>query len=149
MRGECPTRLEHSFTLKTSEFSLKRILLVAPIVAVVLAAGTLWAHHAPTAVFDMGKPVTLTGTLTKVAWFNPHISVLIVAKSGEAPAEDWKFESNPPAWFKHMGVRQADFAKFIGQPITIGGVAARDGSHYGYMFRITFPDGNSLEVQPK
>jgi uncharacterized protein DUF6152 len=149
MRGKCPTRLEHSFRLRTSDFSVKRILLVAQTVAVLLAAGTLWAHHSPTAVFDMGKPVTVKGTLTKVDWFNPHISVLIEAKSGEAPAEDWKFESNPPSWFKHMGVSRADFAKFIGQPVTIGGVPARDGSHYGYMFRITFPDGNSLEFQPK
>ena len=135
--------------LRTREFSLKRILLVAPMVAVLLATGTLWAHHAPTAVFDMSKPVTVKGNLTKVDWFNPHISIVIDAKTAEGAAEDWKFESNPPYWFKKVGVSRADFAKSVGQPVTVGGVRARDGSHYGYMFRITFPDGQSLELQPK
>ena len=130
------------------ESPLKRIFLAAPLLAV-LAAGSLWAHHSPTAVFDMAKPLMVKGTLTKVDWFNPHISVYVESKGADGSTENWKFESNPPSWFKNVGVSRADFAKFIGQPITAGGVPARDGSRYGYMFKVTFPDGNSLELQLK
>ena len=44
----------------------------------------------------MTHRMTLTGTLTKVDWVNPHIVVFVNAKEGGADAA-WKFESNPPA----------------------------------------------------
>jgi hypothetical protein len=42
---------------------------------------------------SVSKRFTLTGTVTK---------------------ENWKFESNPPAWFRRLGVGRADFARSIG-----------------------------------
>src|SRR5580765_9070965 len=109
--------------------------------------GTLWAHHSPSAVFDMTKPFVLTGTLTKVDWVNPHIDIFVDAMGPDGSAESWKFESNPPSWFRHVGLNRAYFAKFIGQMVTVGGVRARDGSRYGYMRKFTFPDGSSIELE--
>jgi hypothetical protein len=129
------------------EFSLKYRLSVGLIVFLMLGvAGSLWAHHSPSAIFDMSKRFTLTGTVTKVDWINPHIVVFMDAKGTGGVMENWKFESNPPAWFRRLGVGRADFAKAIGQTITIEGVRARDGSLYGYLQKITFPEGNSLEL---
>lgn len=116
------------------------------ILVLLVAAGSVWAHHSPSAIFDMSKRFTLTGTVTKVDWINPHIVVFMDAKSVNGGMENWKFESNPPAWFRRLGVGRADFAKAIGQTITIEGVRARDGSLYGYLQKITFPDGNSMEL---
>jgi Family of unknown function (DUF6152) len=114
--------------------------------ALVCATAALWAHHSPSAIFDMSKKFTLTGTLSKVDWINPHIVVFIDAKGANGAPEAWKFESNPPAWFKRVTVGRADFAKAIGQPVTVEGVRARDGSLYGYLQKITFADGASLEL---
>jgi len=94
----------------------------------------------------MSKKFTLTGTLSKVDWINPHIVVFIDAKSPSGEAEAWKLESNPPAWFKRVTVNRADFAKAIGQTVTVECVRAKDGSLYGYMQKITFADGTSLEL---
>src|ERR1700680_4891925 len=109
-------------------------------------ASSLWAHHSPSAIFDMSKRITLTGTVTKVDWINPHIVVFMDAKGASGSVENRELESNPPAWFRRLGVGRVDFAKAIGQNITIEGVRARDGSLYGYLQKITFPDGNSLEL---
>lgn len=117
------------------------------VLAGLLLTGSLSAHHSPTAIFDMSKPFVLKGTLTKVDWLNPHIDMVIEATGADGSAETWKFESNPPSWFKHVGLSRADFAKVIGQIVTVGGVRARDGSHYGYMQKFTLPDGNSIELQ--
>lgn len=129
------------------DFSLKHKLSgVLMTLTMLVAASSLWAHHSPSAIFDMSKRFTLTGTVTKVDWINPHIVVFMDAKGASGAMESWKFESNPPAWFRRLGVGRADFAKAIGQNITIEGVRARDGSLYGYLQKITFPDGNSLEL---
>ena len=108
----------------------------------------LSAHHSTTAEFDVTHRMTLTGTLTKVDWVNPHIVVFIDAKGASGPGSTaaWKFESNPPAWFRRVGVSRADLAKAIGQTITVEGNRAKDGSLYGYLLKMTFADGNSLEL---
>jgi hypothetical protein len=111
-----------------------------------LSAGHLWAHHSPSAVFDMSKEFTLTGTLTKVDWINPHIVVYLDAKKDDGSVENWKFESNPPSWFRRVSLGRDDFAKAIGQNVTVQGVHAKAGGLYGYLLKITFPDGNSLEL---
>jgi hypothetical protein len=103
------------------------------------------AHHSTTAEFDVTRRMTLTGTLTKVDWVNPHI-VIFMDGRGSSGSEAWKFESNPPAWFRRVGVSRADFAKAIGQTITVEGNRAKDGSFYGYLVKVTFADGNSLEL---
>jgi hypothetical protein len=111
-----------------------------------LAAGSAWAHHSPSAVFDMSKEFTLTGTLTKVDWINPHIVVFMDAKRDDGGVDNWKFESNPPSWFRRVSLGRDDFAKAIGQTVTVQGVRAKAGGLYGYLLKITFPDGNSLEL---
>ena len=58
----------------------------------------------------MSKRFTLTVTVTKVDWVNPHIVVFIDAQGGSG-TESWKFESNPPAWFSRVGVGRVDFQK--------------------------------------
>jgi hypothetical protein len=116
------------------------------VIVILSAAGQLWAHHSPSAVFDMSKEFTLTGTLVKVDWINPHIEVYLDAKKDDGSVENWKFESNPPSWFRRVALARDDFAKAIGQTVTVQGVRAKAGGLYGYLLKITFPDGNSLEL---
>jgi len=111
-----------------------------------VAAAPVHAHHSPSAIFDMSKHISVTGTLTRVDWINPHIVLSVEAKGDGGKVEQWTFQSNPPSWYKSVGLARADFAKAIGQPITIQAVKARDGSLYGYMDRIKLPDGSSYEL---
>jgi hypothetical protein len=125
-----------------------RIKVVAAVIGVwiVMAAVPSWAHHSPSAIFDMTKPISVTGTLTKVDWINPHIVILMDAKSADGKVEHWTFESNPPSWYRRVGVTRADFAKAIGQTVTVGGVRARNGSLFGYLLKLQLPDGTSLDL---
>jgi len=111
------------------------------VLAALLGGGGLWAHHSPSAEFDMSKSFSVSGTLTKVDWINPHIMMLL-----DVNGEEWKFESNPPAWFRRVGIARADFADAIGQKISVEGVRARDGSKFGYMLRAKFASGRALEL---
>ena len=111
-----------------------------------LGAAALQAHHSPSAIFDMSKHVSVTGTLTRVDWINPHIVLAMDAKGEGGKIEQWTFQSNPPSWYKSVGLARADFAKAIGQQITVQAVKARDGTLYGYMDKIKLPDGTSYEL---
>ena len=108
-----------------------------------LAAASLWAHHSASAEFDMSKRMTLSGTLTKIDWVNPHIVFYMQA---QGTVKMWKLETNPPAWFRRVGVNRKDFAKAIGQTVTVDGNRAKDGQPYAYIQKITYQDGTSLEL---
>ena len=116
------------------------------VAALLLVIPSLWAHHSPSAIFNMSQRISVTGTLTKVDWINPHIVILMDAKGDAGKIDHWTFESNPPSWYRSVGLARADFAKAIGQTITVEGVRAKDGSPYGYMQKIKMPDGTSLEL---
>ena len=121
------------------------VAAAAFILFVALSAAPLQAHHSPSAIFDMSKRISVTGTLTRVDWVNPHIVLAMEANEG-GKVEQWRLESNPPSWYKSVGLARADLAKAIGQQITIECVKARDGSLYGYMQKIKLPDGTSYEL---
>jgi hypothetical protein len=110
------------------------------------AIASLSAHHSPSAIFDMGKRIAVTGTLTKIDWINPHIVIAMEAKSAGGKIDRWTFESNPPSWYRSVGLARADFAKAVGQTVTVEGLPARDGTLFGYMRKITMPDGTALEL---
>lgn len=123
-----------------------KIPAVGGAVLTLFAIASLSAHHSPSAIFDMGKRIAVTGTLTKIDWINPHIVVAMEAKSDGGKIGRWTFESNPPSWFRSVGLARADFAKAVGQTVTVEGLPARDGTLFGYMQKITLPDGTSLEL---
>lgn len=111
-----------------------------------VATVSSWAHHSPSAEFDMTKRISLSGTLTNVDWINPHIKVAMEVRNDGGKVENWLFESNPPAWFRRVGVSRSDLAKAVGQTVKVEGVRAKDRSFYGYLQKIVLPDGTSLEL---
>jgi hypothetical protein len=125
---------------------LKHTVPAVGFIVAVFAAVSVQAHHSPSAIFDMSKHIAVTGTLMRVDWVNPHIVIAVEAKGEGGKVEQWRFESNPPSWYKSVGLARADFAKAIGQTITVQAVKARDGSLYGYMDKIKLPDGTSYEL---
>jgi Family of unknown function (DUF6152) len=116
------------------------------LVTILFVAASASAHHSPSSIFDMSQKFVLTGTLTQVEWVNPHIAVYIDAKKSDGTVENWKFESAPPSWLRRVGVNRTDFVKAIGQTVTVEGNRARDGSLYGFLLKVTFADGSSLEM---
>jgi hypothetical protein len=110
-----------------------------------LAAGSVWAHHSVTAVFDTSKQITVAGELTAVEWVNPHIFLHMKVKPATGPVQEWKVEGGPPAWYRRVNVNKATFTKHVGEAVTINGYPSKDSSPYGFLLKISFADGDSLE----
>ncbi|HEY2843175.1 MAG TPA: DUF6152 family protein [Bryobacteraceae bacterium] len=117
--------------------------------ALLLAAGTLWAHHNMAALFDFNNRVTLTGTFIKVDWRNPHIELIVDAQSGADAAETWSIEGPPPSFFRTHNIVKTDFESALGKTVTIEASRARNGSHSGLLRVITLPGGKVVSACPQ
>ena len=107
------------------KYSTVAFLALALIVAAPLAA-QLWAHHSFAAEFDANKPITLTGTVTKVEWTNPHVWIYFNAKDADGKVTNWGAELGPPHGLQGRGWRRNTLE--IGSKITVEGSMAKNGS---------------------
>ncbi len=82
-----------------------KVLLVCALATGLLAAGPAFAHHG-TAGYDMGKVVTLTGTVTKFDWSNPHVVVHLDAKDDSGNIQHWALELAAPLLLERSRVEQ-------------------------------------------
>ena len=116
---------------------------------VMLAAGTAWAHHNMSALFDFNQRFTRTGTLTKLDWRNPHSYITVEAKNDQDQMETWLFEGPAPNVFRNLNVGKVDFENAIGKAVKVEASRARDGSLKGLMRILTFPDGKVVSLCPQ
>src|SRR5438093_6186563 len=114
--------------------------------AVLLAASSAWAHHNMSALFDFNDRVTLTGTLTKIDWRNPHIGLVVDAKKGGDPVETWSLEGPPPSFFRVREINKSDIETALGKTVTAEASRARDGSRNGLLRVMTLPDGKVVSA---
>ena len=107
---------------------MKRILAAA--ILALGAATAIQAHHSFDAEYDSRKPFTITGTVTKLDWINPHAYVYIDAKDGTGEVKNFKIEMGPPYALVRGGWKR-DTIK-IGDTVTVtDAAAAKDGSNGG------------------
>ena len=104
------------------------------------------AHHS-FAMFDTSNRVTLTGTVSKFQWTNPHayIEIDVPAENG-APARHWTVELGSPSILMQGGWKFSDVKP--NQTITVVLNPLRNGDPAGLLVRITLADGRVLANGP-
>jgi len=94
----------------------------------------------------MDAPVEMTAVLTEVRWINPHIRLSMDPVDKETFPAPWVFESQPPQWYRRVGVSRQVFEDAIGQTVQVVGRPARNGEPFGFLLRLTLEDGTSYQM---
>ena len=118
-----------------------RILAVL-IVALLLGPPHSLAHHSFAAEYDSKKPVTLTGTVTKVEWLNPHVRFYADVKDQDGAVHNWEFELGSGTSLVRQGWTRTSLKP--ADVIKVEGFLARDGSRLVNAVSVSTPDGKKL-----
>ena len=101
------------------------------------------------ALFDFTDRVTLTGTLSRIDWRNPHILLIVDAKRDGNQVQEWSIEGPPPGFFRTRDVNKSDVEMALGKTVTAEASRARDGSNSGLLRVMTLPGGKMLSACPQ
>ena len=106
--------------------------------AFLVVAYSAAAHHSFPAQYDVDKPITLTGKVTKVEWTNPHIFIYADVPDASGAPVSWAFEMGGPNALLRQGWKR-DSLK-AGDLVTFEGSLARDGSNLVNARSVTMTD---------
>jgi hypothetical protein len=117
-------------------------LATLTIAAALLIGVPVQAHHSFSAEFDVDKPVTLRGTLTKMEWVNPHGWIYVDVKRADGKVENWAIETGAPNAMLRRGLRKTDFV--LGTEVVITGFLAKNGTRTANGATVKLSDGREF-----
>jgi DNA/RNA endonuclease YhcR with UshA esterase domain len=86
---------------------------------ILFSASSAFAHHNFRSEFDINSPFTVTGTVTKVEWTNPHTWFYLDVQDDKGAVVNWAMEMGSPNALMRAGWKRTS--------MTIGDVVSVDG----------------------
>lgn len=100
------------------------------------------AHHSFAAEYDENKLITVSGSVSKFEWINPHGLLSVHGTDSAGKAGSWKFEMGSPGSLESLGWKKTDLK--TGDRITLEGYAAKNGSNMASVRMVRLADGRKL-----
>src|SRR5216117_930751 len=120
---------------------ISRALFTSLLCALVVSTPVL-AHHSVQAQFDIHKSVSISGTVAKIEWINPHSYLTVNVKGADGKVQKWAFELGGSGALRRAGMSRADRGGLKpGDEVTVTALAARDGSNGGFLQELKIADG--------
>src|SRR5918996_6391679 len=117
------------------------IAVLTALVALLSVSVPVFAHHA-NAVFDVGKRITVTGTVTEWFWANPHCLLRLDVKGDNGQIVRWVGETQAPPNVIPWGWSKQSFKP--GDEVTITLEPVKNGQPLGRILQAVLPDGKML-----
>ena len=118
------------------------LLAVAPIMVVALLASCPLSAHHSTAMYQMDKPTTITGTVKRFEWTNPHAFIYLDVKDEKGNSVEWEIELMSLNHLRSYGWVRTTVKP--GEVITCTGGAAKSGAPSMISALLKLPDGREL-----
>jgi len=119
-----------------------KLAVTLVVLGLMLAAVPGWAHHAFSAEFDVNRPLTLKGTLTKWEMINPHSWFHIDVKGPDGKVTEWMIEGGSPNTLIRLGVTK--YTVKVGTELTIEGYQAKEATNKAVGRNFILADGSRL-----
>ena len=117
-------------------------LATAGLLALVVPAVNVAAHHSFAAEYDANKPITLKGTVTRIEWTNPHARFYVDVKDASGAVVNWNLELASPNVLVRQGWTRQSLK--IGDEISVTGSMAKDGSKMANARNVTLASGKRV-----
>lgn len=101
-----------------------RFLAMALGLTLMFPGSALFAHHS-TAMYNMANPTTVTGTVKRFEWTNPHAYIYLEVKDESGNTTEWAIEMMSLNHLKSYGWSRNTVQP--GEVITCTGGAAKSG----------------------
>jgi hypothetical protein len=111
--------------------------------ALSLTTGIAAAHHS-FSVFNMQEQISITGTVNKVQWTNPHIWVWIDVKDESGKVVTWGLEGMSPNFLARRGWTRTTLK--AGDEVKVNLHPLKSGEPGGMFQSTTTPDGVVLSM---
>ncbi len=121
-----------------------RLLRTLGVALVLLAASVpLLAHHGA-AQFDVGKKVTVKGTVVEWFWANPHCFLRFDAAGDDGQVVHWAVETQSGPNIVPQGFTKQTFK--VGDEVTVTLEPVKNGRPLGRLLRVVLADGSTLPL---
>jgi hypothetical protein len=114
--------------------------LVAALLLAAHAPGQ--AHHSFAAEFDRDRTITVTGTVQRLEWTNPHARLVVDGKDETGKTQVWDFELGPPNGLMRNGWSRNSLKQ--GHTVTISGFRSKTSTVTANARTVTLADGRQV-----
>ena len=122
-------------------------VLLAFLLCGLAAPGRVSAHHSIQAQFNINKTFSISGTVAKIEFINPHSYLTLNVKDADGKIQKWAFEMTGLAGLRRAGLSRADRGGLKpGDELTVTALAARDGSNSGLAQELKMADGRVFKL---
>jgi hypothetical protein len=112
------------------------------VLAVILTAIPMFAHHGGTSLYDISKQITVDATVTEFVWTNPHVEIGLDAKDDKGNVVHWLLESSSPPVLVSRGWSRKSLQ--AGDVIKVTFNPAQRGAGVGRLIKLVKADGTEL-----
>jgi len=103
------------------------------------------AHHSYS-MFDMGQRATVTGTVAKIEWSNPHVFIWMYVQNDQGVYDLYGFEAGAVSLLTRYGWSQSTVKS--GEKATVEYFPLKDHRPGGAFIKLTHADGSVSRTEP-
>jgi Family of unknown function (DUF6152) len=118
-----------------------QLALLTGAMLLVLAVSA-YAHHPFAAEYDWTKPVTVTGTVSKIEWTNPHAYLYVDGKDENGNMKQWKMEMGSPSALTRAGWSRNSLK--MGDQVTVEAWMSKTKDDRANVKSVKMSDGREL-----
>ena len=117
--------------------------MIGAALVLLTASVSLLAHHGA-AQFDVGKKVTVKGTVVEWFWANPHCFLRVDAAGDDGQVVHWAVETQSGPNILPQGFSKQSFK--VGDEVTVTLEPVKNGRPLGRLLRVVLADGSALPL---